>query len=1162
MAIRNLNSTLRTSLLNNDTFNYAHLVKFERPLPYPVNGSTSRKANTYTYITDGAYDIVWDDGTFDAEGTANGEQKYNANKLGKMGSVTETTEAKASSTNITLDTASLGASVSVHRMQFQSNTITGPDDVDFVAEGFREGDKVYIVGDAAAIAANQADATVARNAQGIYVTIDTFKDDGKAFKFTESISSYALGFQDYNYTVSLASEELKALTLPKTDGSYSTYMNREVFVYKAHMDIDSNAIIGEPYLIFKGIITNGQLKEDPGKSSSITWTLSSHWGDFSRVSGRLTVDESHRALDGKGEPDKDAVIRKEYMGDLGFMHANQSLSVMALYNDIEISYKQVDINGGWPGGKRLREVETTVERRTDLNFNLSPKYLPVVYGVNKIDSIPVFVDTANTNASEIYVAYAMCEGQIGGLLDLYVDNNSSICVDKADSDLRAGGGDTVDLVCKGRMDRGNALQGYNASQTGGSNNAYLTGNMDHLEFTLNGNRINPASVQSRRSNRVRQQSYSVNATGADTAVGILHNRTHTIDSPITGHFQFHAGKPNQAANPTLVGKASQNGFKIQNDYFSDNPSTYWTNQHQLLDTAFVVSRFTIAAGETSIPEIDFVVRGKGIECHNYDRSYNNTNQVSAASTNFNLGDTVYLRDNSGNAITHSVNRSVVATSGTQIIVDRWTFIDLDGITQYRFRTDWNYDIPTNFYMQRTSDAALKWYAAPVVSTSDITGTVATPSKTTVTNTAANSSSGVDTTFAANTNFQAVLAALAALDLEEIGALAFSGNTREDAEFSAFYDWVYNASTNQVQQVGTGTAETSFDDTITEVFVKDAIILNTTAQADGYYNGMAITLSRFDAEGNPNIQKRTIVGYTNAGNVAIVNTPWDAGFFPDAGDTYKISAGRPDVRISLNPAMQLLDYLTSERYGAGLDIDLDIDLETFKQAARDCDTKSDVTVIATTAPTVGDSYEYAPSSILHFRGKVASVTTRTFDLNNDDTNETYYEVVFTDVLGKLGRKWNDWESFRPNELIWKDKKLYKKTTALSTYTVSNSNLVTSQNLTKVGSSSTILALNLSDTNRGSSANGNPIVKSFTLDTFNASGYALYDSDDVKYWKYIGWDSNAQRNVTRHQMNQIVSTSNPVFDNINLMLKQFNGVLRFSNGLYALDIKGQTPSRWRS
>ena len=43
-----------------------------------------------------------------------------------------------------------------------------------------------------------------------------------------------------------------------------------------------------------------------------------------------------------------------------------------------------------------------------------------------------------------------------------------------------------------------------------------------------------------------------------------------------------------------------------------------------------------------------------------------------------------------------------------------------------------------------------------------------------------------------------------------------------------------------------------------------------------------------------------------------------------------------------------------------------------------------------------------------------------------------------------------------------------------------------------------------------------------------------------------------------MNQVVATSNPVFDNINLMLKQFNGVLRYSNGLYALDIKGKTPT----
>ena len=1168
MAIRNLSTNLRTSLLNNDPFNYAHLVKFERPVPYPLDSKkASRNASTYTYITDGAFDIVWDDGSKNLLGTSNGPQKYNANKLGKVGSITETTEAKASSTNITLDTAVLGATASVNRMMFQQLEITGPEGFDFVAEGFSEGDKVYIVGDAAAITANQADATVARNAQGVYVTIDRFKEGGRAIRLLENLGSFAFSFQEYNYTISLASEELKSLTQDKSGNSYSTYMNREVFIYKAHMDIDTNAIIGEPYLIFKGIITNGQIKEDPGKSSSITWTLSSHWGDFSRVSGRLTVDESHRALDGSGEPDPHAVIREEYMGDLGFAHANQSLSVMALYNDIEISYKQVDINGGWPGGKRLREVENTVERRTDLNFNLSPKYLPVAYGVNKLDSIPIFVDTANTDASEIYVAYAMCEGQIGGLLDLYIEGNSSICVDKADSDLRSSASENVDLVCTGRMDRGNALAGYNASQNGGYNNSFVDGFVDHEDFRYNvGRGGGPFSSLAYNFRKPRQQLYSTNSTGTDTAGGLQHNRTHTIDSPITGHFQFHAGKPNQAANSTLVSKAASNGFKIQNDYYENGAkNTYWTNQHQLLDTAYVVSRFTIAAGETSIPEIDFVVRGKGIECHNYDRTYNNTNVFTTPATthtSFALGDTVYLRDSSGNAIDHrDEDDNVIATSATQTIVDKWSFLDVDGITQYRFKTDWEHDIITNFYMQRTSDSALKWYAAPVVSTSDITGTVANASKTTINNTSANSSTGVDIEFNQNAYFQAAMAALSAADLDEIGAIGFDGIG--SINLGAIYNIIYNASSNTIEQVGTSTTQTVSSE-ITEIFVKDAIILNNTAQADGFYTGMTITLSRADTDDNAHIQKRTIVGYTNAGNVAIVNTPWDEGYYPDAGDTYIISAGRPDVRVSINPAMQLLDYLTSSRYGAGLDIDLDIDLETFKQAARDCDTKSDVTVITTTGPATGDYYEYAPSGIVHFRGKVASVSTIVTDFNQDDTTETHYEVVFTDVIGKLGRKWNDWESFRPDELIWKDKTLYKKTTALSTYNLSASNIITAQNLTKVGASSTVLALNLNSTNAGSSANGNPIVKSATSAptprgvTFNASGYTLYDSDDVKYWKYIGWDSNAQRNVTRHQMNQVISTSNPVFDNINLMLKQFNGILRFSNGLYALDIKGQTPA----
>ena len=43
-----------------------------------------------------------------------------------------------------------------------------------------------------------------------------------------------------------------------------------------------------------------------------------------------------------------------------------------------------------------------------------------------------------------------------------------------------------------------------------------------------------------------------------------------------------------------------------------------------------------------------------------------------------------------------------------------------------------------------------------------------------------------------------------------------------------------------------------------------------------------------------------------------------------------------------------------------------------------------------------------------------------------------------------------------------------------------------------------------------------------------------------------------------MNQTVATANPIFDNVNLMLKQFNGILRYSNGKYQLDVRGQSPS----
>ena len=152
----------------------------------------------------------------------------------------------------------------------------------------------------------------------------------------------------------------------------------------------------------------------------------------------------------------------------------------------------------------------------------------------------------------------------------------------------------------------------------------------------------------------------------------------------------------------FVNKASAEGFKIQNDYFEGDMDKYWNNQHQLLDTAYIVGKFTIAAGETSIPELDFVVRGKGLNCYNYDRTYENTNTTSAAKTNFNLGDSVTIKKSSDDS-----------TISTATIIDKWDFHDLNGEVKTRIKTDYTSDITVTHYIQ--DSGTNKWHMAPQVS---------------------------------------------------------------------------------------------------------------------------------------------------------------------------------------------------------------------------------------------------------------------------------------------------------------------------------------------------------------------------------------------------------------------------------------------------------------
>ena len=248
--------------------------------------------------------------------------------------------------------------------------------------------------------------------------------------------------------------------MPATVGFFFGILKLNFFSFKTNSFLTSSSSILISF-VFKGFFASGKISEDPAKQSVVTWSITSHWGDFQRVSGRITSDSYHRALDGNGIPDKDALVRPAYGTDYGFLHSESAVNLMAIYQVQETRYKEKRRGGlaGLFGGKKMVEYEVEVDNEVDLSFNLDAKYLPVIYGVAKVDSIPIFVDTLATDVSEIFVAYAICEGEVGGLYDIYIDDNSSVCLDENDFDVRnvQTAANTVDVVCKGRMHRGDTL---------------------------------------------------------------------------------------------------------------------------------------------------------------------------------------------------------------------------------------------------------------------------------------------------------------------------------------------------------------------------------------------------------------------------------------------------------------------------------------------------------------------------------------------------------------------------------------------------------------------------------------------------------------------------------------------------------------------------------
>lgn len=366
-----------------------------------------------------------------------------------------------------------------------------------------------------------------------------------------------------------------SLELSRVVESGVSFIDRSVTIYQAFLDDNGDIVAMDsdtngPYKFFSGKITSGSVKESADgekRSSTITWTCSNMFYDFERVNGRITDDASHRGLEvveGKLEPTSSAK-RPEYMEDLGFFHGNKSVTILAQYQAREKRFKLKSKSSFFGLSKKYSLVEyyENVTKEIDIDFNLTAKFIPVVYGVRQVPGIPVFADTDANDPETVWVVYAFSEGEIEGFLDFSFADVPMICYDDADSKER---------TCFGRKKN-------------------LGDTMHRL------------------------------ASGTSTSIPSEHGREYKYNDG-NGDIRvwtFH-GKENQTAAQVLVDIAKRKGFLLQKN--ENIGPEYWDDNYKLLDTAYAVVRFKLTENRTEIPQVDATILGRKINTYKQDGTIN------------------------------------------------------------------------------------------------------------------------------------------------------------------------------------------------------------------------------------------------------------------------------------------------------------------------------------------------------------------------------------------------------------------------------------------------------------------------------------------------------------------------------------------------------------
>ena len=1204
MARLDGNPVLLNALHNNTPFIYAHLVKFERPsktaLPASATSFSKGDAINFAYISDAAYDVVFDDGSKNIAGTANGNQTYIANKLISVGNISDASEVKATSTNLVFDATPVDtqatAFFTVTATEIQDNI----NETDFSALGFREGDKVQL----------------SQNPQSEMI-ITGFKNNGSRMTYINSGLVTQAQMTNTERTLTLKSEEITGL-IHSSAADKVSFLHRRVTIYKAFFFADApHTFIGSPVEIFNGVITNASFSEDPKSGAKITWNLSSFIGDFRRVKGRLTSHEAHQALNNVGKGDIDSSYLPPYARDRGFEHAEKSVSFLAPYTDYEkeTKFRKKKILFGLlgsykePNGYNL----VPVTREADIRFDLQAKYLPVIYGVQRVKGIPIFADldrdATAAGGSSIYTANAICEGPIQSVLNVYVDDKALSCMTPEDAisrnpaasptgsnaqlsalqtDVRCVGTATQGLVLKGRTPGFNFYAAQNNADT-----TFLNDPEEPDTTTgTDGQLANPTGGTSTATIRQYDSSGLTLEAGAD---GITHEKAIRIVSPTEAIMEFHAGLSDQNTSSILASQAiptasnGGGGFLLQEQLgLLNQPSKYWGEEHRLLDTAYAVNNFIIDADETGIPSVDYVVSGKLLESYNYDGSFLHSSLAAYSSednTKFKTGASVSLdatrahtftsvkKNSSGEVILmgDGVNSGAGETTFspaagdllfTKTIIDKFFYRDHLGVTHHRFRWDLTAAEETAlreigyFYMQSGSD---EWHMVAYNKEDvDTTGTVTVAEifEADVTQT----SSGTDDYTATISNVTAAASTITDFDLNsaQTSGVLFKPNG-ESGSGSDSLDSFSNAAVVSVDTsantvTAPNTTSTQNHGSGTKIVIHQIRLSANASTTNDIYNGLYANFQRTVGD-EVIVLHRRIKDYNGSTKIAHLDEDITEGLIqvgdivtfssqPNTNakkDTPEEGGFAGDLRPSINFALMTLDYIKSSRYG--LDIPMSkINLDDFLLAATECDTQSDVTIQFHSAETLvaGDVYRYISNGIERWRGTVVHNYNPTTEVYGGTGSSTHW--LFTNVTGKLTNRFNTYATREVGELIYAsdNDSLYIKTgsDAVQTSVSSGASIATTVELNKVSGTGAATARIKST----SFINvGNPV-----------HSYSFYDSDDVPYWKYLGWTEQRQRYVTRHQGNLTLDTAAPVLDNLKGLLQHFNALVYHSSGKLRIKI----------